>query len=99
MKDIKAIYTEKYFDDFVSKLSELSGEYKSILLKILNHKAYGLDSEIWQHASKSKLIREYFDDAGIDKQKGNGLRSLISRARSLNGTFDLDSKTGQGTLI
>ena len=66
MKDIKAIYTEKYFDDFVSKLSELSGEYKSILSKILNHKAYELDNEIWKHASKSKLIQGYFDDAGIE---------------------------------
>jgi hypothetical protein len=66
MKDLKAIYTEKYFDSFASELSQLSKEYKKVLVKILNNKASELDDEIWKHASKSKLIREHFNDAGIE---------------------------------
>jgi hypothetical protein len=66
MKDLKAIYTEKYFDSFASELSQLSKEYKKVLVKILNNKASELDHEIWKHASKSKLIREHFSDAGIE---------------------------------
>lgn len=66
MKDLKAIYTEKYFDSFASELSKLSKEYKKVLVKILNNKASELDHEIWKHANKSKLIREHFNDAGIE---------------------------------
>ncbi len=66
MKDLKAIYTEKYFDSFAGELSKLSKEYKKVLVKILNNKASELDDEIWKHASKSKLVREHFSDAGIE---------------------------------
>lgn len=66
MKDLKAIYTEKYFDSFASELSQLSKEYKKVLVKILNNKASELDHEIWKHASKSKLIQGHFNDAGIE---------------------------------
>ena len=66
MKDIKAVYTENYFDFFVTELEELSEEYQKVLAEILNYKASELDDTIWEHASKSKLIREYFDDAGIE---------------------------------
>jgi hypothetical protein len=66
MNDLKAIYSEKYFDSFADELSKLSKEYKKVLVKILNNKASELDNEIWKHASKSKLIREYFSDAGIE---------------------------------
>jgi hypothetical protein len=66
MEDLKAIYTEKYFDSFAEELSKLSKEYKKVLVKILNKKASELDNEIWKHASKSKLIRDYFIEAGID---------------------------------
>lgn len=66
MEDLKAIYTEKYFDSFATELSKLSKEYKKVLVKILNTKASELDYEIWKHASKSKLIREYFSEAGIE---------------------------------
>jgi len=66
MEDLKALYTEKYFDSFAAELSKLSKEYKKVLVKILNTKASELDYEIWKHASKSKLIREYFSEAGIE---------------------------------
>lgn len=66
MKDLKAIYTKKYFDSFANELSQLSKEYKKVLVKILNNKASELDNEIWKHASKSKLIQEHFIKAGIE---------------------------------
>ncbi len=66
MKDLKAIYSEKYFDSFASELSKLSKEYRKVLVKILDTKASELDYEIWKHASKSKLIREHFSEAGIE---------------------------------
>lgn len=66
LTDIKAIYTEKYFDAFVDALSKLSGKYQKVLSTILNHKAYELDELIWQNAAKSKLIQGYFCDAGIE---------------------------------
>ncbi|MBW6488919.1 hypothetical protein [Sulfurimonas sp.] len=66
IKDLKAIYSEKYFDSFADELSKLSKEYKKVLVKILNTKASELDYEIWKHASKSKLVREHFSEAGIE---------------------------------
>lgn len=66
LNDLKAIYTEKYFDSFAEELSKLSKEYKKVLVKILNTKASELDYEIWKHASKSKLVREHFSEAGIE---------------------------------
>ncbi|MDA7818525.1 hypothetical protein N9A28_10075 [Sulfurimonas sp.] len=66
MEDIKSVYTEKYYQAFVDELATLSVEYKKVLATILNHKAGELDDLIWENASKSKLIREYFCDAGID---------------------------------
>jgi hypothetical protein len=66
MKDLKAIYSEKYFDSFAYELSKLSKEYKKVLVKILNTKASELDYEIWKHASKSKLVWEHFSEAGIE---------------------------------
>ena len=65
MVDIKAIYTEMYFKSFEIELSKLKVQYKKVLSKILSHKAYDLDYEIWKHASKSKLVQEYFKESGI----------------------------------
>ncbi|MCW8838232.1 MAG: hypothetical protein OQJ77_02530 [Thiovulaceae bacterium] len=65
MKDIKAIYTEKYFHDFDRELSALQLKYKDMISRILNYKAYDLDVSIWKNASKSRMIQEYFKDAGI----------------------------------
>ncbi|QFR48949.1 hypothetical protein FJR48_04120 [Sulfurimonas lithotrophica] len=65
MPDIKAIYTDRYFHDFERELSILQVKYKDMISRILNYKAYDLDVSIWQNASKSKMIQEYFKDAGI----------------------------------
>jgi len=66
MKDIKAIYTDRYFKSFESELSSLSVQYKKVLTTILNHKAYDLDYEIWKQAGHSKLIKDYFKESGIE---------------------------------
>ncbi len=66
MEDIKEIYTEKYYESFIDELSKLSVEYKNVLSTILDHKAGELDNLIWENAAKSKLIQEYFFDAGIE---------------------------------
>ena len=60
MPNIKILYTEKYFHSFVSEFSKFSGQYQSILSKILNYKAYDLDKAIWMNASKSKSIQDHF---------------------------------------
>ena len=66
MEDIKVTYTEKYYDSFINELSKLSEEFKNVLATILNFKAYELDELIWMNAARSKLIQEYFQEAGID---------------------------------
>ena len=63
--DLTAIYTKKYFSSFKSELSLLKVEYKKMLLNILNYKAYELDKLIWKHASRSKFVQGYFNNAGI----------------------------------
>lgn len=65
MDDIKTTYTEKYFDAFVKELLKRGAEYMKVLAKILNYRAYDFDQLIWQHAAKSKMIREYFANASI----------------------------------
>jgi len=65
MEDVKVTYTEKYFDQFVRELLQRGGEYMKVLGKILNYRAYDFDQLIWQHAEKSKMIREYFTNASI----------------------------------
>ncbi|WP_373073969.1 hypothetical protein [Sulfurimonas sp.] len=65
MKNIKAIYKEKYFHEFEKELSILHVKYKDMLSRILNYKAYDLDISIWKNAGRSKPIQEFFRDAGI----------------------------------
>ncbi len=65
MQDVKAIFTEKYFKDFITELGKSGEVYKKIIKKILDYKAFELDEIIWRNASKSKLIREYFTESGI----------------------------------
>jgi len=65
MVDVKAIYTEKYFREFERELSILQVKYKDMISRILNYKAYDLDVSIWKNASNSRLIQEFFRDAGI----------------------------------
>ena len=65
MVDIKALYTKKYYRDFERELSILKVKYKDMISGILNYKAYDLDVSIWKNASKSRMIQEFFKDAGI----------------------------------
>ncbi len=65
MEDIKATYTEKYYDHFVKELLKRGGEYMKVLGKILNYRAYDFDRLIWKYAGNSKMVGEYFSNAGI----------------------------------
>jgi hypothetical protein len=65
MEDVKATYTDRYLDQFVKELLKRGGEYMKVLAKILGYRAYDFDQLIWQHAAKSKMIREYFANARI----------------------------------
>lgn len=68
MEDVKVTYTEKYYDEFVRELLKRGAEYMKVLGNILNYRAYDFDRLIWQHAARSKMIREFFANASI---KGN----------------------------
>jgi hypothetical protein len=65
MSDIKASYTEKYYEPFTKELLQLGVQYQKVIGKILNYKAYDLDQAIWKQASKSPIIQSYFANAGI----------------------------------
>lgn len=94
LKDIKAIYTQKYFDSFVSELSKLSEEYQKVIAKILNHKAYELDELIWKNAEKSKGIQEYFRYSGIE-----GDYSTLTYLRYYLKTIDKSKSTDENRQL
>lgn len=65
MEDLKATYTEQYFDTFVKELLQRGGQYLKQLGRILNYRAYEFDKLIWKYAATSKMVREYFSNARI----------------------------------
>lgn len=93
--NIKALYTEKYYDSFLRNFNILSSEYKTTISKILNYKAYELDEIIWKNAGKSKLIKDYFISAGIE-----GNYSTLTYLRYYIRTLDKKNlKTEQKDLL
>lgn len=65
IEDVKAKYTEIYYDEFVTELLKRASFYLKQLGQILNYRAYEFDSLIWNHAANSKSIKEYFASSGI----------------------------------
>lgn len=63
--NLKNIYTKKYFKEFDKKLSITHVKYKDMIKRILNYKAYDFDSYMWQNATRSKPVKEYFKISGI----------------------------------
>ena len=59
-------FQKRYFKDFVREFEPLVRFYDAKLIKILNVKAYEFDSRLWTRAKRSKLIRQFFMDAGIE---------------------------------
>ena len=58
-------FEEKYYDEFLRSYIPLIAELKSDFIKLLNSKAYDLDTLLWQRAKKSLSIRRFFIEAGI----------------------------------
>ena len=65
MEDVKAKYTDLYYDDFVKELLKKAATYLKTLERILNYRAYEFDTLLWKHAANSRSITEYFASAGI----------------------------------
>lgn len=59
-------FQKKYFKSFVREFEPLVRFYDAKLIKILNVRAYEFDSRLWGRAKRSKLIRQFFMDAGIE---------------------------------
>ncbi len=66
MEDLKAIYTQRFLSEFLSKLMKVGGKYMETLRGILNYRAYEFDQLIWRHAEQSRTIREFLHSAQID---------------------------------
>jgi len=66
MEDLKAVYIQKYSEDFLSQFLKVGGKHLETLKSILNYRAYDLDKLIWAHAEKSKVIREFLSSASIE---------------------------------
>lgn len=62
---LSKMFVERYFQEFVDLYQPLSMELERKLLWLLNTKAYELDSNLWDRAKQSKLIRQFFMDSGI----------------------------------
>lgn len=58
-------FEEKHFDEFLRSYIPLIAELKSDFIKLLNSKAYDLDTLLWQRAKKSLSVRRFFIEAGI----------------------------------
>ena len=77
---------------------------QEMLNNALKHgKADKISLQLIAHKNSIILIVEDngigFDKDGILMQKGNGLKSLISRTKSMDGRLNIDSTPGLGTVI
>lgn len=59
-------FKQKHLDEFEKEEKSLSRYLDAKLLRILNVKAYKFDTTMWEKAKKSRLIRQFFMDAGIE---------------------------------
>jgi archaellum component FlaC len=66
MSDLKNLYTEQYYDEFIYEFGNASNKYLESISKILNYKTYTFDSILWKRARLSKSINDFFDEANID---------------------------------
>lgn len=66
MEDLKAIYTQRFLNEFLSELMKVGGKYMETLRGILNYRAYEFDQLIWKHAEESRTIREFLHSSQID---------------------------------
>lgn len=83
MEDLKAVYTQKYAENFFSEFLKIGGRHLETLKSILNYRAYDFDKLIWAHAENSKVICEFLESADIEGEYST-LTFLRYYLKSLN---------------
>jgi hypothetical protein len=83
MEDLKAIYTQKYLDHFLSELMKIGGKYMDTLRSVLNYRAFEFDQLIWSYAEKSRTIGEFLLSSHIEGEYST-LTFLRYYLKSLN---------------
>lgn len=58
-------FSEKFFEEFLREYLPLTNALKVDFIKLLNAKAYDLDTLLWQRAKRSMSVRRFFIKAGI----------------------------------
>ena len=58
-------FVEQYFEAFLRDYLPLTKQLKADFIKLLNAKAYDLDSLLWSRAKGSQSVRRFFVKAGI----------------------------------
>lgn len=58
-------FSEKFFEEFLKGYLPLTNALKQDFIKLLNAKAYDLDTLLWQRAKRSLSVRRFFIKAGI----------------------------------
>ncbi len=90
-------FSDKFFEPFLKSYLPLTKELKQDFIKLLNAKAYDLDSLLWQRAKRSLSVRRFFIEAGITGTYSSKtflkyfLRSLDHNklSKETKGLFDL----------
>lgn len=59
-------FREVHFQEFVDVYAPMLRDIKDRFVGLLNSKAYDLDSELWDRAKKSQIVRKFFRDARIE---------------------------------
>lgn len=58
-------FSEQFFEEFLKNYLPLTNALKQDFIKLLNAKAYDLDTLLWQRAKRSLSVRRFFIKAGI----------------------------------
>lgn len=59
-------FKDIHFQEFVDVYAPMLRDIKDRFVGLLNSKAYDLDTELWDRAKKSQIVRKFFRDARIE---------------------------------
>lgn len=59
-------FKDIHFQEFVDVYAPMLRDIKNRFVGLLNSKAYDLDTELWDRAKKSQIVRKFFRDARIE---------------------------------
>jgi signal transduction histidine kinase len=80
-----------------------SASYFVVAEALTNVAKYARATKASVHVSRAngEVLVEVSDDGvgGADPAGGSGLRGLLDRVSALGGTFEVDSRPGQGTTV